>query len=366
MGTIREEIDRLEEEVRGTKYNKATQHHIGKIKAKIAKLREKMEACSGGGGGGGGYEVKKSGNATVSLVGFPSVGKSTLLNKITDADSEVGQYAFTTLEVIPGMMEYKQAEIQILDLPGLIKGASRGKGKGKRVIAAARASDLVCLLIDVFYSKLEVLLRELFYSKIRLNEKRPDIQIIKENYGGINVAFTCDQSHVNEEMIKDMIRSYGFVNAHVIIRSDIRQYQLIDVLTQGVKYLPAFLIINKSDLVSREHSLKIKRKYAHFNPIILSLKEEKGIGKVKEAIFNKLHLIRIYMKPQGGKADMDEPLVIKNGSDIEAVCNTIHRDFVDKFRYARIWGPSSKFPGQKVGLEHKLMDEDIVTIIIQK
>lgn len=77
-------------------------------------------------------------DARIALVGFPSVGKSTLLSKITKTKSEVAAYSFTTLTAIPGVLEYGGAEIQILDLPGIIEGASEGKGRGRQVISAAK------------------------------------------------------------------------------------------------------------------------------------------------------------------------------------------------------------------------------------
>ncbi|MCK4718817.1 MAG: 50S ribosome-binding GTPase, partial [Thermoplasmata archaeon] len=105
MASIREQIEEIEDEIFKTAKNKATEHHVGKLKAKVARLKEEMEKrAKSSSGGGTGYGVRKSGNATVGLVGFPSVGKSTLLVDITEAKSEIGAYQFTTLTIIPGIM----------------------------------------------------------------------------------------------------------------------------------------------------------------------------------------------------------------------------------------------------------------------
>uniref|UniRef100_A0A2N9EXD0 Reverse transcriptase domain-containing protein n=1 Tax=Fagus sylvatica TaxID=28930 RepID=A0A2N9EXD0_FAGSY len=97
-----------------TQKNKATAHHLGLLKAKLAKLRRELLAppTKGGGGAGEGFDVTKSGDARVGLVGFPSVGKSTLLNKLTGTFSEVASYEFTTLTCIPGVIVYRGAKIQ--------------------------------------------------------------------------------------------------------------------------------------------------------------------------------------------------------------------------------------------------------------
>ena len=119
MATIKDQIAEIQAEIDKTQKNKATMHHLGKLKAKVAALKRKMEATQAhakSGGPAAGFEVKKSGDASVALVGFPSVGKSTLIARLTGSDSEIGSYAFTTLTCIPGLMEYRGAKIQILDL----------------------------------------------------------------------------------------------------------------------------------------------------------------------------------------------------------------------------------------------------------
>src|SRR3569623_791439 len=110
-----------------TQKNKKTNYKLGMLKAKLAKLKgELLQQSTGGKGGGGvdGFDVSKSGDSRVGLIGFPSVGKSTLLNKLTNTYSEVASYEFTTLTCIPGIIEYKGSRIQLLDLPGIIEGAS--------------------------------------------------------------------------------------------------------------------------------------------------------------------------------------------------------------------------------------------------
>ena len=142
-------LKELEEELRTTKYNKRTEHAIGLLKAKIARLREEIEKeRKKARKKGKGFSIKKTGDATVVLVGFPSVGKSTLLNKLTNAKSKVGAYDFTTLNTIPGTMEYENAKIQIIDIPGLILGASTGSGRGKEVLSAVRVADLIIIITN--------------------------------------------------------------------------------------------------------------------------------------------------------------------------------------------------------------------------
>lgn len=131
-------------------------HYVKSIHAvirKLARLRAQLlePAPGAGSGGGSGFDVSKSGDARIALVGFPSVGKSTFLSKITKTKSEVAAYSFTTLTAIPGVLEYGGAEIQVLDLPGIIEGASEGKGRGRQVISAAKVERTLLVTALVAY-----------------------------------------------------------------------------------------------------------------------------------------------------------------------------------------------------------------------
>src|SRR5512136_3251464 len=239
MATIEEQIKEIEDELAKTQYNKKTQHHIGKLKAKMARLKDEAELRRSKGPKFAGYAVRKSGNATVAIVGFPSVGKSTLINKTTNAQSAVAAYQFTTLTCVPGLMEHRGAKIQILDLPGLIKDASKGKGRGREVLSVVRSADMILLMIDVFETNIQVLVDELKTANLRLNQRPPDIVIAKKNRGGITVNFTTKQSVMDEELVADMMNEYGHINADVVIRDDIDEDQLIDYISGNRLFIPA-------------------------------------------------------------------------------------------------------------------------------
>jgi small GTP-binding protein len=366
MANIEEQIKEIEDELGRTQYNKKTQHHIGKLKAKLARLKDEAEVRRSKGPKTAGYAVKKSGHATVAIVGFPSVGKSTLLNKITNAQSAVAAYQFTTLTCVPGLMEYRGAKIQVLDLPGLIKDASKGKGRGREVLSVVRSADLILLMIDVFETNIQVLVEELRTANLRLNQRPPDIVIAKKNRGGITVNFTTKQSILDEDLVAEMMNEYGHINADIVIREDIDEDQLIDYISGNRLYLPAIVAINKTDLVNKEYLKHIEKRLKGWKLIPIAAEKEIGLPALKDAIFDALKFIRIYMKPQGKEADLVEPLVIKDGSDIGMVCDSIHRDFRKNFRYAQVWGKSARFPGQIVGLDHKVTDQDVVTIIVKR
>lgn len=358
---LNEKIAEFEEELRTTKYNKRTQRSVGLLKAKIARLRDERQKKATAKIATDGFAVKKAGDATAALIGFPSAGKSTLLNKITDAESRVGAYAFTTLKVIPGVLNYKKTRIQILDVPGLIEGASEGKGRGKEVLAAASSADLIILLVDAAApEQLQVMKNELYEARIRMNMKKPEIRITKKPTGGLNIS--CGSlTKMDKATVIAILHELRVNNADVVIRGDITPDELIDVVEGNRVYVPGIIILTKIDSVDNAALEKAK---AMIKPD-LCISAEKGIGldELKELIFRSLKFVRIYCKEAGKNADMNEPMVLHEGATLKDVCERLHRDFVKRFKFARIWGKSVKFDGQKVlKLDNKVADEDIVEV----
>jgi len=369
MNGLEEEIRALEDEIRETPYNKATSKHIGRLKAKLAKLRDEVvNRALKAGGGSEGFSVRRSGDASAVLVGFPSVGKSTLLNTLTGTHSEVASYSFTTTSVVPGALEYRGAKIQILDIPGMIAGAAMGKGRGKEVISVVRGSDLIIILVDVFNEKhLNVLFRELYDAGIRINRRKPDITIKKTASGGIRVS-SVGEVGIDEEEIRAILSEQRIMNADVLIRGGATQDDLIDAMLGSRRFVPAFVAVNKVDLVDSETIKNIENDITTRlgeAPVMISAQSGYNMEQLKDVIFNHLNFMRIFLKPQGGPADLDEPLIVFQNATVEDICRRLHNDFIDRFRYGRIWGRSVKHPGQRVGLNHKLREGDLLSIIIR-
>jgi uncharacterized protein len=364
MAGNEEKIKELEKLISETKYNKRTQAAIGLYKAQLAKLKAKEETRGKGTHGGDGYSVRKSGDATVVLLGFPSVGKSSLLNVLTNADSPIGAYAFTTLTVIPGSMHYKGAEIQILDVPGIVHGASTGSGRGKEVLQVLRNADLILIIIDVFHPEhLAAIEKEVYNAHVRMNKRLPDVRIKKTVRGGIHIGTTVPLPDLDKETAIRILREFKISNAHVLIRTPINADQLIDVIEGNKVYVPSIRVLNKVDMIDKTLLKEISR---NLKPdLCISAAEKINIEELKEVIFNAMDFIRIYCKEVGKKADIEEPMIMRKGDTVETMCRKLHKDFVDKFKFVKIWGPSAKFPGQRLSLGHPLQDEDIVELHIR-
>jgi hypothetical protein len=364
--SLNDKIKELKEDISKTKYNKKTQHAIGLMKAKLAMMTDRAVKRSSAGKASGDqrFSVSRTGDCTAVLLGFPSVGKSTLLNKITNAKSEIAQYSFTTLSAVPGLLKYKFAKIQIIDVPGIVSGAAAGKGRGREVLNLVRSADIILVLIDALYPQHnEAILKEIYDTGVRINKEKPYVIITKKARGGVNVGSTIKLTRIDEKTVKDIAREMRLNNADILIKSDIDADEFIDVIREDTVYPKSLTILTKIDLVSEEKLENLKKR---IKPDIC-ISAEKGIGieELKEAIYSKMKFVRIFLKEQNKKADMEEPLMMFKGCTVKDVCLKLHKDFVNKFKFVRVWGSSAKFDGQKFKkMDKKLADKDIIEIRI--
>jgi small GTP-binding protein len=367
---LKEKIEELEKELSTTKVNKRTEASVGMLKAKIAKLKEELESkLSKGKGKGEGFAVKKEGDSTIGLLGKPSVGKSTLLGKITNKESKIGAYEFTTLDVIPGLLHHKHTNLQILDLPGIIDRAADNRGFGKKVLSVVRACDLVVLVVDSKnpIPEIEMLLGETKKAGIRFNTEKPNISMKRLSSGGIQVPLNNSLENISYDLIKQVLNDMKYINAEVIIHEkNLLVEDFIDSIYGNLVYKKALICLNKIDLFSLEQLEKkikdIREKFPQFPLFGVSAEANLNIDNFKDFLWENLDFMWVYLKEQKSEPDMQRPLVIKRGDTIERVCEKIHKDVLKKFKYAKLRGKSVKFDWQRVGLDHVLEDKDIVEI----
>ncbi|KAK6433633.1 Ribosome-interacting GTPase 2 [Oleoguttula sp. CCFEE 5521] len=337
-----------------------------KIKDKLARYRAQLlEPGPGAGAAAGtGFDVSKSGDARIALVGFPSVGKSTFLSKITKTKSEIAAYSFTTLTAIPGVLEYGGAEIQILDLPGIIEGASEGKGRGRQVISAAKTSDMIIMILDATKraEQRALLEAELEAVGIRLNQEPPNIYLKQKKAGGMKITFSAPPKGLDEKMLYNILRDYRILNCEVLVRDENATVdQFIDVIMKEHRtYIKCLYVYNKIDSISLEHLNTLAREP---NTAVMSCELDLGIQDVVERCWQELRLMRIYTKRKGIDPDFSEALIVRQDSSIEDVCDAIHRTLKESFKYALVWGASARHVPQRVGLGHPVCDEDVVSVV---
>uniref|UniRef100_A0A8D3E2N0 Developmentally regulated GTP binding protein 2 n=1 Tax=Scophthalmus maximus TaxID=52904 RepID=A0A8D3E2N0_SCOMX len=330
MGIL-EKISEIEKEISRTQKNKATEYHLGLLKAKLAKYRSQLlEPSKSAGAKGEGFDVMKSGDARVALIGFPSVGKSTFLSLMTATASEAASYEFTTLTCIPGVIEYKGANIQLLDLPGIIEGAAQGKGRGRQVIAVARTADVVIMMLDATKGDVqrELLEKELETVGIRLNRTKPNIYFKPKKGGGLSYNSTVPLTHCSEKLVQLILHEYKIFNAEVLFREDSTPDEFIDVLVGSRVYMPCLYVYNKVDQISIEEVDRLARRP---HSVVIRL------------------LLQL--------------LLISYFNSFYAVSALHQLQISEFFCFLGLQGTSTKYSPQRVGLTHIMEHEDVIQIV---
>ncbi len=357
--STQEKIDELKKDYSKTKYNKATNKYLGILRAKISKLNKILQSKKKNKGHG--FSVKKNGDATISLVGFPNAGKSSLLNALTGVDSRVADYAFTTVGIIQGMLRLRGANVQLLDTPGLIEGAHVGKGGGTKIASVIRVVDLVVFVVDATaYKNLYTIIDELEQLGMSFGYGKELAQIEAVDRGGIRI--NNRGAEIDDAEVLTVLNGLGIYNANITLFKDCTIGDLIDKAASNRTMMRGMIALNKIDMLSgfKEAVSEIEKK-TKMDVVPISAKSGAGLEKLKETMFMNLGLIRIYLKEKGGVADRDNPLILHKGATIEDAVSKLHSEMAEEAKHAYVTGPSARFANQRMGMTHVLDDGDTVT-----
>lgn len=214
----------------------------------------------------------------------------------------------------------------------------------------------------------DILSRELEIMGIRLNRNPPGIYFKKKATGGIKFNATCALTQLGDspqDTVTRILSGYRIHNAEILFREDCGVDDVIDVVEGNRKYVRCLYVYNKIDTLSIEELDALARMP---DSVVISIYMDLNIEYLLQKMWQYMGLIRIYTKRKGQQPDLHEPIVLtaqRHGLTVEAACKSISKEFLPIFNFAFVWGRSTKFNPQRVGLAHKLVDEDVVQIVLK-
>ncbi|MFC1685775.1 GTPase [Nanoarchaeota archaeon] len=282
--------------------------------------------------------------------------------------------AITTEEKIAGLEEmikhapkHKGSENLLAGLRSRLSKLKKelkkeGTKKRGRSTGVKKEGDAQIVIIGFPNSGKSTLLTKLTNAKPQIEDypfttTKPEIGTL--NLGGINVQTVELPPLTIGEDFREWLSVAKVAEIVLILATSLPELSKISTyLKKENTFTPKIFLINKSDILPES---EIKKLSLFKNAFKISAKTGEGLDELKKKIFEDLELIRVYTK-EPGKEHTKQPLVLNEGSKIEDMASKVHKDFLRKFKFAKIWGKSAKFPGQGVGIEHRLKDKDIVEL----
>jgi len=351
--------------------HKGTAKLCAQVKRQMAILRREIEEKKRRRTGRGGpkFFIEKGGAAQIVILGPTKVGRSSLLASLTNAKVEVSSYPFTTTEPTPGMMPYLDVQFQIVEAPALVRGAADGEGWGLQTLALARNADGLLLMVDLSNrpaEQLRLIMDELEKARIVTQKPKAQITIERKHMGfGLRIAIMGKLIDCTSKDIEELLKAYRIRDAIVRVQGEAALDDIEDAIFESTVYRPAIILANKADLVDNVQQVvdELRRVVEDRLKIIpISCKTKLNLDKLGKEIFSMLDIIRVYTKEPDEKKASPKPFILKRESTVMDLAKQIHSDFVERFLFARVWSDRLSFSPQKVGLNFKLEDGDIVEI----
>ncbi|MFH0752259.1 MAG: GTPase, partial [archaeon] len=343
-----EKLKALEEMLKTAPSHKGAEVLRSELKQRLSKLRSQIEKQSQQKSKGYNISVKKEGSAQVAIVSITNAGKSLLLSKLTNAKPEIAEHEYTTRKIEMGVLDYEGIKIQLIEIPAIHKDFAY-KGRGPTYFSIIRNVDLIVIILDLtkdIEEQKKLIEEEFEKAQIKLNKEEPPIIINKNASGGITILGKAHFEGSNEDIMK-LLRDSGVHNAEIEFYEKATIEDLTEALNDSIAYKTAIYVYNKTDLVKHKEGI--------------SAKTEEGLNTLQTRIWKKLGMIKVFTKMPGKKKNYP-PVALDSGSSIRDMAAFVHKDFVKKFKFARIWGKSARFDGQTQGLEHELKDDDVVEL----
>jgi len=361
--TLEEKILATEELIRTAPKHKGAEKLLKTLKTRLAKLRQELRKQQARRTGGGpSFAVKKEGAAQVAILGLPNSGKSTLLQRLTAAQPEVAPYPFTTREPTPGMMQFEDVQVQLVEVPAIVEGSSLGRGLGAQPLSVARNADTIALIVDLSadpIKQVETLTAELEVAGVKLNKPPPKLEISRGKTGGIEIRGA--EFFGDEVELKRILQEHRIHNATVDIKGPTTAEDVEEVLDESIVYRRSVIIATKVDAPKASNNFnKLTHAYGKRFSIFLASSKEGPSDELKKQIFENLDVIRVYTKRPDEKP-AERPLMLRRGSTVADVAREVHKDFARNLKFAKVWG-STRFPGQRVPREYELQDKDVVEL----
>ena len=238
--------------------------------------------------------VRREGAAQIALVGPPNVGKSSLLQALSEIQIKTGDYPFTTLRPVPALTRIGGVLVQLIEIPGLIAGAAEDRGGGRALLGVLRSVDAI--------------------------------------------VYCC--------------RADGDAAELAVVRAEVDAAGIVK---------PSFVAATRADEADAASLARLTAAVAGHAVVPVSILDEASLDAFRAAAWALTGLIRVRLRANGS-VDA-EPLALHPGATVFDVADSVHHDLGAEFSGARVWGPSARFDGQRVGRDHAVTDGDVVEIL---
>jgi ribosome-interacting GTPase 1 len=308
--TTEEELRALETMLREMPKHKSSEKLQADLKHKISRARHELEAERKQGRRGHAVRIPRQGAGTAILLGGPNAGKSSLLRALTRATPEVAPYPFTTRAPMPGMMPWEDVYVQLIDTPPITADVLE-----PYLLGLIRAADLAIMLVDL---------------------------------GSDDGIEAC-------QAVFDRLSD---------TKTRLARESSLDENDVGLSYTRTLIVPNKIDLPDAAVRLELFHELLPLDlpEYVTSAEHGTGLEALRAAIYEALGVVRVYTKlPTHKEPDRERPFTVRTGSTVLDVAEQVHKDFVEKFKFARVWG-AKVHPGTVVKADHVVADRDIVEL----